>query len=70
MKEINVMNRNVMCFMGRKMCEERGDSHTLSNVGWCFVAVAIVLGMFALLPNETEEFMRKIFTKLATGLGI
>lgn len=57
-------------YLRQKAVERNGESHALAILGWSFVAIAIVLGVYDLLPDLVTDFITDIFTQMTTGLGI
>lgn len=52
----------------RKAMEESGASHSMDVVGWAFIAVAVVLGVYAFLPAQVKTFVTNAFTEMNAGL--
>jgi hypothetical protein len=61
---------NALGMLGWKLEDTAGENHTLAIVGWCAVAVAVVLIAFTLIPGLYEDFANAIFDRLEDGLGI
>ena len=60
---------NVCLYGKRKVSETNGASHSMDVVGWAFIAVAVVLGVYTFLPAQVKTFVTNAFTKLNSGLG-
>ena len=61
---------NVCLYGKRKVFEANGASHSMDVVGWSFIAVAVVLGVYTFLPDQVKTFVTGVFTKLNSGLGV
>ena len=56
--------------LSRKAVEERGDANSMSQSGWAYVAIGIVLVLYGFMPDKISDFVKAVFTKLNTGLGL
>jgi len=59
-----------MHYLKTKLGESVGEDHTIAIVGWCAVAIAVVLLAFTKLPDLFGDFIDAIFDKLQDGLGL
>lgn len=62
--------KKIVNYLRQKTVETNGESHALAILGWSFVAIAIVLAVYAMLPNLVTNFITNIFSRMTNGLGL
>lgn len=69
-KKINEKTIELIILGRNKAAEATGASHSMDVVGWAFIAVAVVLGVYTFLPGQVKTFVTNVFTQLNSGLGM
>ena len=57
-------------FITRKLGEEKGESHSMSEVGWAVVAIMIAIAVYTVMPDKVTSLINSVFSKFNTGLGL